>query len=103
MGFRLTTLIDQPHRRPRIIPELRVLFQHENEDSQRAVTARFVSGGGGSFGFTTADIGQDSVLVGLGVTLLDDWNRTSFIEYDVEVGRSDYVVHSIRGGIRIVF
>jgi len=102
-GVRLTTLIDQPHRRRRIIPELRLMYQHEGEDSDQSITARFASGGGGAFGFNTADLGQDSALIGVGVTVLDDWNRTVYFAYDAEIGRTDYVVHSIRGGFRIMF
>ncbi len=101
IGVRVSTLIED--RYMQIIPEFRALFQHEFEDQSRQVTARFATGGGGAFGFNTTDIGSDSLVLGTGFTFIGI-NRTSFyINYNAEVGRSDYVAHHIRGGVRLDF
>lgn len=101
LGVRAATLIELP--KLRIIPELRLSFQYEAEDQERRITAQFLSGGGGKFGFNTTDIGQESALIGAGVTFLNHKNMSSFIDYTAEVGRTDYVAHYVRGGMRISF
>ncbi len=101
VGVRAATMLD--YRGVRIIPEVRLSYQHEFEDQARRITARFATGGGGAFGFNTTDIGQDSVLLGLGATFIGDGNWSSFIDYNAELGRKDYVSHSLRGGVRFSF
>ncbi len=100
-GVRVTT----EHRAgdTMIIPQFQALYQNESEDQARTVTARFAGAGGGAFGFQTTDIGQDSVILGAGVTVIPDDTNSFYINYDVELGRDNYTVQNLQAGVHFWF
>ncbi len=86
-----------------LIPSFRALYQNDSDDQERSITARFAGGSGGAFSFNTADIGQDSAILGAGVTIVSDTNWTAFFDINSELGRKDYIVYGVRGGLQISF
>ena len=86
-----------------IRPEARFSWQHEFDDTSFSITSRFAAIGGNPFTVSGARIGSDSLLIGLGVSVLWNERLSTFVYYDGELGRSNYDSHSISGGLRLRF
>ncbi len=90
------------------IPEFRAAWYHECLDDSRGV-ATSLSGAPafGSFNVTTLDPERDYALVGLGLnSIYTGFQRIPigmFVNYDVQVGQSTYIQHSITGGVKMSF
>ena len=82
-----------------IIPEVRMLWQHEFLNDPRNISSALDGGAGPTFGYETAAPGRDSVFAGAGVSAQfgDRWN--AFFYYNADFGRQDYIGHMISGGL----
>lgn len=102
LGGRVTyTWIVAP--RIAIIPEARLLWQHEFLQNPSAINASLDGGAGSDFDWTTAAPARDSVYAGVGVTvqLGDRWNANVY--YNADFGANDFISHSITAGLRTEF
>ena len=86
-----------------IRPEARLAWQHEFGDNGFSITSNFATLGGNAFTVNGPVTGRDSLLMSAGVTIL--WNErfATYVNYDGEVGRTNYESHSISGGVRLRF
>jgi autotransporter-associated beta strand protein len=86
-----------------IIPQVTAAWQHEYGDSAYSIVSSFATGAGKSFTVTGPDIGRDSLLVGAGATVI--WNErvSTYLYYDGEFARTNYLSNNVSGGVRISF
>lgn len=86
-----------------IIPEVRMLWQHEFLNNARTIGASLDGGSGPGFDYVTSAPGRDSVFAGAGVSaqLGERWNTYFF--YNADFGRNDFVVHTISAGLGLKF
>lgn len=84
-----------------LTPEVRAQWQHEYEDSRSTIDAGF--GSGRSFSVTGPRIGRDGLLLDAGVSAQLNANVALFVFYTGEIGRENYTVHSVNGGLRLSF
>ncbi len=82
-----------------LVPEIRVLWQHEFLNNSRQIDAALDAGSGPSFDTATAEPGRDSVFAGAGVSLQlgDRWNASVY--YNADLGRQDLTSHSISASL----
>jgi autotransporter-associated beta strand protein len=85
------------------IPEVSVAWQHEFGDTAYSVVASLASGAGNSFTVLGPPIGRDSVLVGAGATFILNERVSTYIYYDGEFARTNYLSNNVSGGVRISF
>ena len=85
-----------------MIPEVRVLWQHEFSTTA-ASRAALDAGSGPSFDTSTAAPGRDSVFAGAGVStqIGDRWNASVY--YNADFGRQDLTSHSISASLGWTF
>jgi outer membrane autotransporter protein len=91
-----------------IIPELRAQWYHEFMDDSRGVSTSLTGAPTlGSFNVNTFSPQRDFALVGVGLnTAFTGYKGVPvglFINYDVQVGQSNYIAHSVSTGIRVDF
>jgi outer membrane autotransporter protein len=84
-------------------PEIRVSWQHEYGDSSYGLDASFANGAGNGFLVNGPEIGRDSLLLGAGVAIQCSERCSTYVYYDGELGRSNYLSTAVSGGIRIAF
>jgi outer membrane autotransporter protein len=84
-------------------PEVRASWQHEFGDNGTSITSRLSTLGGTPFTVQGATVGRDSLLLGVGFTILWNDRLATYVYYDGEVGRSNYDSHNISGGLRLQF
>lgn len=86
-----------------LIPEARIFWQHEFLDNPRGIGAALDGGAGPSFSFQTSTPDRDSVFTGAGISAQfgEKWN--SFLFYNADFGRTDYVSHAISAGLGLTF
>jgi autotransporter-associated beta strand protein len=84
-----------------LVPTLSVFWQHEFSRDGREVQAQIP--GGSWFTTRTPDPERDFALLGAGATLVINDTCQVGVNYSTEVGRSDYIVHSVNGGVRVLF
>src|SRR3990167_1471581 len=86
-----------------LIPEIRVLWQHEFLNNPRAIASTLDGGSGPSFDYATASPDRDSVFAGAGVSAQfgDRWN--AFVFYNADFGRQDFLSHMVSTGINWKF
>ena len=84
-------------------PEGRLAWQHELGDIAYGINARLANGGGKVFTVQGAEIGRDSALLGLGVSVLWSERTAAYLFYDGEVGRAKYTSNNVSGGLRMTF
>lgn len=82
-----------------LIPEGRMLWQHEYLNGPRTIGASLDGGAGSGFDYLTAAPGRDAVYAGAGVTAQfgPNWNANLF--YNADFGRQDYISHMVSGGL----
>ncbi len=82
-----------------IIPEVRMLWQHEFLNNPRNIGAALDGGNGPAFGYETSAPARDSVFAGAGVSAQfgDRWN--AYFYYNADFGRQDFVSNMISGGL----
>jgi fibronectin-binding autotransporter adhesin len=84
-----------------ITPEIRAQWEHEYLDSQSTIDAGFAAGN--SFTVHGPPIGRDGALIDAGVSAALTSNLTIFAYYTGELGRENYSVHSVNGGMSVGF
>ena len=67
------------------------------------MVANLASGAGNSFTVFGPPIGRDSVLVGAGATFILNDRVSTYIYYDGEFARTNYLSNNVSGGVRISF
>lgn len=82
-----------------LIPEVRMLWQHEFLNDSRNINSSLDGGDGPGFGYQTTAPGRDSVFAGAGVSaqIGKDWN--TFLYYNADFGRQDYIAHMVSAGV----
>ena len=86
-----------------LLPQLSAAWQHEFGSTAYSVVSSFASGAGKSFTVTGPDIGRDSILVGAGATVILSERVSTYLYYDGEFARTNYLNNSVTGGVRITF
>ena len=84
-------------------PELRAAWQHEFGDISSTLSSSFAAGGGGTFNVVGPEIGRDSLLLGAGFAVQFNERCTTFLYYDGELARTNYISSAVTGGIRLSF
>jgi len=91
------------HRGPTVVvPQVYATYQHEFADNSRGLDAR-LSQGSGTYTFQTAEPQRDFAVVGANVTIMAKKNFTIQLNYNAEVGRSNYTAHYMSAGLRWEF
>jgi len=83
--------------------EVRLAWQHEFLNDDRAIVASFSGSGLGAFSVRTNSPERDAALVGLGINTTYNETVTMFADYDVQVGQSHYVEQIVKGGFKWSF
>ena len=86
-----------------VIPQVSAAWQHEFGDTAYSIVASLASGAGNSFTVTGPQIGRDSLLVGAGATVILSERVSTYLYYDGEFARTNYLSNSVTGGVRIAF
>jgi outer membrane autotransporter protein len=87
----------------RLIPEVRLAWQHEFGDTDYSLVSSFASGAGNSFTVNGPEIGRDSMLLGAGFAI--HWNEriSTYAYYDGELFRTNYLSNNVSAGFRVTF
>ncbi|GAB4245485.1 MAG: hypothetical protein OHK005_10840 [Candidatus Methylacidiphilales bacterium] len=82
-----------------IRPELRAEYRREFMDSARSIDSTLI-GGGPALQLETAPPSKDFAVLGGGLNAEFSDSTTAFVNYEAEVGRSNYIAHGVYGGVR---
>lgn len=82
-----------------VIPEVRMLWQHEFLNNPRSINSALDGGAGPSFGYETSAPARDSVFAGAGISAQFGKNWNAFVYYNIDFGRQDYLGNLISGGL----
>ena len=87
----------------RLLPEVRLAWQHEFGETDYALVSSFASGAGNSFTVNGPAIGRDSMLLGAGFVI--HWNDriSTYVYYDGELFRTNYLSNNVSAGFRLTF
>jgi autotransporter-associated beta strand protein len=85
------------------IPQFSAAWQHEFGSTEYAVVASLASGAGNSFTVHGPNIGRDSLLIGAGATVILNERVSTYLYYDGEFARTNYLSNNVTGGVRISF
>jgi outer membrane autotransporter protein len=85
-----------------VVPQAYASYRHEFAHDSRGLNAG-LSQAGSTFTFQTDAVKRDFAVVGAKVDLRTDKNYRLELNYNAEVGRSDYTAHSIYAGVRWEF
>jgi len=86
-----------------VLPQVSAAWQHEYGDTAYAVVASLASGAGNSLTVHGPEIGRDSVLVGAGATVILNDRVSTYLYYDGEFARTNYLSNNVTAGVRISF
>jgi len=86
-----------------VIPQVSAAWQHEFGATAYSVAANFATGAGNSFTVNGPDIGRDSILVGAGATVILNERVSTYLYYDGEFARTNYLSNNVSAGVRISF
>ncbi len=86
-----------------LLPQLSAAWQHEFGATAYSVVSSFATGAGDSFTVTGPDIGRDSLLFGAGATVIWNDRISTYVYYDGEFARTNYLNNSVTAGVRITF
>jgi len=85
------------------IPQFSAAWQHEFGSTEYSVVASLASGAGNSFTVFGPPIGRDSLLIGAGATVILNERVSTYLYYDGEFARTNYLSNNVSGGVRISF
>ncbi len=85
-----------------VIPQLKIGWQHQYESVALPIDAQFANGAGGVFRTTGPNVGRDSFLASLGVTVRFSPKIETFLSFDGNFG-SAMQAESVSGGFKINF
>ena len=86
-----------------VLPQISAAWQHEYGATAYSVIAGFASGAGNSFTVTGPHIGRDSLLIGAGATVILSDRVSTYLYYDGEFARTNYLSNNVSGGVRVSF
>ena len=86
-----------------VLPEFRAAWQHEYGDTEYSIISNLASGAGNSFTVTGPPIGRDSLLIGVGAAVVWNDRVTTYIYYDGEFARTNYLSNNVSAGVRVTF
>jgi outer membrane autotransporter protein len=84
-------------------PSLKVAWEHEYKYSALPITAGFAGIPGPSATFFGPDEGHDSAVISAGVSVQLTPAISTYLNYDGQLGRSNYDSNAVTGGVRISF
>jgi outer membrane autotransporter protein len=87
----------------RLVPELRLAWQHEYGEPEYALISSFASGAGNSFTVHGPNIGRDSMLLGAGFAIQWSDRFSTYAYYDGELFRTNYLSNNVSAGFRVTF
>ncbi|MES2982218.1 MAG: autotransporter domain-containing protein [Verrucomicrobiota bacterium] len=87
----------------RIIPQVRLAWQHEFMDGTQSIDSSFVGGSGASFSTSGPSMDEDRFVVGAGLTVEVTPNFSIYGSYDGNIGSSDYNSNQVTAGIKFDF
>jgi outer membrane autotransporter protein len=86
-----------------LTPHLSLSWQHECLDADQGITSQFNGTGGGSFSTPTNMPDRDSAFIDIGLDAAVTKSVTVFVDYETQVGQSNYFGQSAQGGVRVGF
>jgi autotransporter-associated beta strand protein len=86
-----------------VLPQISAAWQHEYGATAYSVIASFANGAGNSFTVVGPQIGRDSILVGAGASVILSDRVSTYLYYDGEFARTNYLSNNVSGGVRIAF
>ncbi|MGB8355824.1 MAG: autotransporter domain-containing protein [Chthoniobacteraceae bacterium] len=86
-----------------VTPVASAAWQHEYLDSTYALDSSFASGAGNVFTVAGPTLGRDSVVVNAGVNVQWTPRLGTYLYYDGELGRKNYELNSVSGGVKVNF
>jgi len=86
-----------------VTPTVSAAWQHEYLDSNYALDSSFASGAGNIFTVNGPALGRDSVVVNAGVNVQWTPRLGTYLYYDGELGRKNYELNSVSGGVKVNF
>ena len=101
--FGLKTSYDWKIGRVDLLPEFNAAWQHEYGDTTYSIIASFANGAGNSFTVNGPPIGRDSLLIGAGVAVILNERVTTYLYYDGEFLRTNYLNNNVSAGVRVTF
>ena len=82
-------------------PQLRAQWQHEYLDAARSIGGSFLPGG--AFTVSGPEIGRDSLLLDAGLLAQLTARLGIYAFYTGDLGRENYTLHSVNGGVQFSF
>jgi outer membrane autotransporter protein len=101
LGLRVGYPIELGYGR-RMVPELRVAWQHEFLDDQASFLARIRGGAQPASLILGERFSRDTVIAGAGVTVPIAAQSTIFLDYDANLN-PDLVTHTASAGVRVIW
>jgi autotransporter-associated beta strand protein len=86
-----------------VLPQISAAWQHEYGATAYSVIASFANGAGNSFSVEGPPIGRDSILVGAGASVILSDRVSTYLYYDGEFARTNYLSNNVSGGVRLSF
>jgi len=86
-----------------VLPQFSAAWQHEYGDTAYSIVASLASGAGDSFTVVGPQTGRDSLLIGAGVSVLLNDRVSTYIYYDGEFARTNYLGNAVTAGVRVTF
>ena len=86
----------------KVVPQGYAFYQHEFSNGSRGLNAS-LSQGSSTFNFQTDAAKRNYALVGASVTVGLTKNLYAQVNYNAEVGRSNYTVQYVNAGLRFEF
>jgi outer membrane autotransporter protein len=102
-AFGLKTSYDWKIGRVELLPEFSAAWQHEYGDTTYSIVASLANGAGNSFTVNGPPIGRDSLLIGSGVAVILSERVSTYLYYDGEFLRTNYLNNNVSAGVRVTF
>ncbi|MFA5193653.1 MAG: autotransporter domain-containing protein, partial [Verrucomicrobiia bacterium] len=86
-----------------LAPEVRLGWRHEYMNPDMSLDSRFANGAGSVFTTQGPVLGSDSAVVGAGLSV--QWTRElgTYVNFDTELGPSNYQLFYVSAGVRVRF
>jgi outer membrane autotransporter protein len=84
-------------------PHLSVSWQHEYMDNARGITSQFSNQGLGSFTVQGTNTDRDSAFIDLGGDAQINKALSAFVDYETQVGQSDFYAQAVQAGLKVSF
>ena len=101
VGFKISS--DWTVRGAKVTPSFTAGWQHEYLNSRFALDSSFASGAGTVFTASGPELGRDSVVVNAGVNVQWTPRLGTYLSYYGELGRTNYQLNSVTGGVSFGF